>query len=364
MKRFVVLLTLAFTGTSLLANCSDGKPGNISSGIFFTADNPNIQYTGRIDFSNPKLPRAWAPGVYLKAKFAGTFCNVLVNDQAVGGNTFNYFEIIVDDTIMYRVQTTGNENVIKVVKDLANKEHTIVVCKNTEANIGYIEFKGLVCSELLTLPAKPVRKIECYGNSITCGTGSDQSSVKCGSGRWHDQHNAYLSYGPTTARALNAQWQLTSYSGIGLIRSCCNIAFTMPDIFDKLNLMPDGINWESNRYVPDVVTICLGQNDGIQDSVAFCSAYAKLLKNIRSKYLNAQLVCLTSPMADAKLTTVMKNYLTGVVGNLNASGDKNVHKFFFSRSFNSGCDNHPSLEEHKLIAGELTNYLKKLMNWD
>jgi hypothetical protein len=270
---------------------------------------------------------------------------------------------VVDDTLLYRVQTTAKENIIKVVKDLPDKEHTILVCKNTETNIGYIEFKGLICCELLPLPAKPLRKIECYGNSITCGTGSDQSAVKCGAGRWHDQHNAYLSYGPTTARALNAQWQLSSYSGIGLIRSCCELGFTMPDIFDKLNLLPNGISWDFSRYKPDVVTICLGQNDGIQDSVAFCSTYVKLLTNIRSKYPEAQLICLTSPMADAKLTATMKNYLTGVVDNMNTSGDKNVHKFFFSRRFNNGCDNHPNLKEHKLIAGELTNYLKDLMGW-
>ena len=30
---------------------------------FFAADHPMIQYTGRIDFTNPKLPRFWQPGV-------------------------------------------------------------------------------------------------------------------------------------------------------------------------------------------------------------------------------------------------------------------------------------------------------------
>ena len=37
--------------------------------VFFGADHPEIQYTGRIDFTNPKMPRFWTAGVYIKAKF-------------------------------------------------------------------------------------------------------------------------------------------------------------------------------------------------------------------------------------------------------------------------------------------------------
>jgi hypothetical protein len=35
---------------------------NGRSGKWYTADDPRIQYMGRIDFSNPQLPRFWAPG--------------------------------------------------------------------------------------------------------------------------------------------------------------------------------------------------------------------------------------------------------------------------------------------------------------
>jgi hypothetical protein len=55
--------------------------------------------------------------------------------------------------------------------------------------------------------------------------------------------------------------------------------------------------------------------------------------------------------------------LTIVANEAKKSGDKRVSTFFFSRSYNSGCDSHPSLAEHKLIAAELTAYLKELMHW-
>ena len=134
-----------------------------------------------------------------------------------------------------RLQTKGRINEI-IVEGLSEDNHTITICKNTEAGIGYLEFAGINCKKLLELPVKPVRKIEFIGNSITCGTGMDLSEIPCGKGQWYDQHNAYMSYGPLTSRALYAQWVLSSVSGIGLIHSCCNMNITMPQVFDKINM--------------------------------------------------------------------------------------------------------------------------------
>jgi len=48
---------------------------------------------------------------------------------------------------------------------------------------------------------------------------------------------------------------------------------------------------------------------------------------------------------------------------MNSSGDKKVYSYIFARQYSGGCDYHPSLEEHKLIAEELTTEIKKIMNW-
>lgn len=329
----------------------------------FTADNSFFQYTGRIDFSNPKMPRYWMPGVYVKAKFTGSHCTVLINDENPDPKTHNYIEIAVDDQQPLRMQLQTKQNEIEAGKGLTDGEHTIVICKNTEAGTGYIEFAGLKCQSLKKLPAEPSRKIECIGNSITCGTGSDQSEIPCGKGVWQDQHNAYMSYGAVTARNLNAQYHLTSVSGIGLMHSCCKLKIIMPEVFDKINMRGDSIAWNFKNYIPGVVTICLGQNDGIQDSTVFCNAYLALIKQIRLQYRKANIVCLTSPMADDKLVAVMKKYLTAIVNASNQLGDKKVSSYFFSKRYHNGCDTHPDLAEHQLIAGELTAYLKDLKKW-
>ena len=331
--------------------------------IFFAADNKNIQYTGRINFNNPVKPRFWQPGVYIKAKFEGTYCSIIVNDEIPGGASHNYLEVVVDDTLLFRLKTKGTTDTITVAKNLQNGTHTIAVCKNTEAGIGYLEFVGFLCNQILPMPEKPIHKLEFIGNSITCGTGSDISEIPCGQGLWQDQHNAYLSYGPTVARTLNAQWQLSSVSGIGLIHSCCNMTVTMPQVFDKINMRDNKVGWNFKNYQPDAVTVCLGQNDGIQDSVIFCSAYVDFIKKLRSHYPTAQIVCLTSPMGDAQLTAAHKNYLTGIVDYLSKNGDNKVSKYFFSKRFHNGCGDHPDLAEHAEIAKELSAYLQTFLGW-
>ena len=329
---------------------------------FFAADNPNIHYTGRIDFADVKKPRCWAPGVYLTVRFQGPACEVDITDEVLYGTSHNYVEIVVDG-VLARRQLPGKTNTLVVAQGLPDAPHVLTICKNTEAGIGYVEFTGLRCAKLLAPPARPARRIEFIGNSITCGMGADMAAIACGKGQWYDQHNAYLAYGPRTARALHAEWQLTAESGIGLMHSCCDKPNVMPQEFGTTDLRVGGLPWDFGRYQPDVVTISLGQNDGVQDSVQFCGAYLAFLKTLRVAYPQARLVCLTSPMADARLTAVLRHYLTGVVGAARAGGEANIDSFFFARSYNSGCSDHPSLAEQELIAGELTTYFKAALRW-
>lgn len=329
--------------------------------IFFEADHPYIQYTGRIDFTKTKLPRFWQPGVYITTKFIGPVCEVVLNDEELWGKNHNYVELIVDGKTI-RFQTKAKRDTIRI-GNLSTGEHSLVICKDTEANIGYLELVGIRCQQLIKPAARPVRNMEFIGNSITCGTGSDLSVVPCGKGEWQDQHNAYLSYGAITARTLNAQYHLSAVSGIGLMHSCCNMDIIMPPVFDKINMRNDTITWDFKNYQADVVTICLGQNDGIQDSAAYCNNYIAFIKQLRGYYPKATIICVTSPMADTQLAAFMKKTLTTIVNRMNKNGDKKVTNYFFSKQYHNGCDSHPDLAEHRLIADELTAFIRKKMNW-
>jgi hypothetical protein len=107
----------------------------------------------------------------------------------------------------------------------------------------------------------------------------------------------------------------------------------------------------------------LGQNDGVGDSIRYCDIYTKFIKTVRQKYPSADIVCLSSPMADEKLSAALQNYLTSITSEVNNSGDKKVYKYFFSRRYYQGCGTHPDMKEHEFIADELTAYLKLLKGW-
>jgi len=329
---------------------------------FYSANNSNIQYIGRIDFTNPKLPRFWQPGVYINFKFSGNRCEVILNDENLWGKNFNYLEIVLDGKAK-RIQTKTAKDTINLSEGLSDGVHTLTICKNTEANIGYLELVGIKCYELLKSDPKPKRKIEFIGNSITCAASSDMSEIPCGKGVWQDQHNAYMGYAAVTSRTLNAQYHLSAVSGIGLMHSCCSMDIVMPPVFDKVSMRNDTINWDFSKYQPDVVTVCLGQNDGIQDSTAFCDNYISFIEQLRAYYPKAELILLSSPMASGDLKNFMVSSLIAVKKKINSEGDKKVATFFFAKSYTGGCDYHPSLAEHTLIAKELTVAIRKIMKW-
>jgi hypothetical protein len=172
-----------------------------------------------------------------------------------------------------------------------------------------------------------------------------------------------MAYGPRVARALHAQWHLTAVSGIGLMHSCCKLEILMPQVFDKVQLRTDSIAWDFKKYQPDVLTVCLGQNDGVQDSTVFCERYIRFLGSLRKVYPRATIVCLSSPMADSTLNAVLRRYLPAIVSGARRRGDKKVYSFFYAKRYYRGCDTHPDLEEHGEMAVELGGYIKRLMRW-
>ena len=101
----------------------------------------------------------------------------------------------------------------------------------------------------------------------------------------------------------------------------------MPEVFDRMDNRGNQGDWDFRQYQPDVVTVCLGQNDGMAgDSTAFCGAYVRFVAHLRQVYPGARIVLLTSPMGNAELTAVLKKiYRSGLIQGF---GDARVDELF------------------------------------
>ncbi len=328
----------------------------------FPANHASIEYMGRVDYSDSTAPKFWQPGVQFTFTFTGDSCGIVLQDELLWGTSYNYIQLVVD-SVEKRLKLGKVLDTLWVTGNKEQKQHQVTVIKNTEAGMGFIAVKGVIARELRPVKESLKRKIEFIGNSITCGMGNDTTGIPCGKGQWFDQHNASKAYGALTANVLQAKYHLSSVSGIGLMHSCCGLKITMPQVFDKINLTGDSLQWNFNNYQPDLVSVCLGQNDGVQDSTVFVNNYVKFLKQLRVYYPKAQFICITSPMADDTLRTFLKGALNGVLQQLHKDGDTLVDSFVFEQSYTSGCDYHPSGSEHQQIAQQLTTFIRQKMKW-
>lgn len=333
------------------------------------ADNPNYLYTGRIDFSDKKAPQISWPGTSIKANFTGSSLAITLDDE-LGKNYFNIF-INGDYQHPYVLEAKKGEQIYVISTALKPGNHTLEVYKRTEGEEGATTFKGLVLdkgAKLLPPPARPVRRIEIYGDSITSGMGNEGADN--GVDHLLSEKNNYWAYGAITARNLNAELHTISQSGIGIMISW--FPFIMPQFYDQLSAVGDNDSkWDFSRWTPDVVVINLFQNDSwlidrekrlqpIPDDAQRVQAYIDFVRSIRAKYPKAPIICALGSM-DATANPKWPGYIEAAVARMKKeNNDQNLHVIFFEFT---GYEGHPRIAQHKANAEKLTAFIKQKMNW-
>ncbi|MCW8995873.1 MAG: GDSL-type esterase/lipase family protein [Psychromonas sp.] len=330
------------------------------------ADNNNIEYIGRFDFSNPKSVRFDWPGVQIRAKFEGTSCSIKLKD---GNNDYNIF---VDGRLHKIIQTTS-DTIYVLANGLQNKVHTLLITKRTEAIFGLATFEGFILDGGKDF-AKPdeleKRKIEFVGDSYFTGFGIDGDSPDCVFSR--ETENSYFSFGPQLARSLNADYSLVAISGSGVTKnygdSLRTSEFPLPYYYER-SCMNDSLSWDFTRWQPDVVVIRVGRNDYGQKPYPkremFRNAYLKLTMQIRNHYPKAHIFALCSSLRKDPHC----DYINSVVNELNGKNkDKNVHfvkiDFRLNPQRDFGCEKHPNRVGHKKIADFLEPIIRKELKWE
>lgn len=332
------------------------------------ADDENIEYIGRFDFSNTKSVKFDWSGVQIRTRFEGTSCSIKLKD---GNNDYNVF---IDGKLHKIFQTTA-DTIYVLANGLPDKVHSLLITKRTEALFGIGTFEGFILDGGKDLVEsfeiiKRKRKIEFVGDSYFTGFGADGNSSDCLFSR--ETENSYLSFGPQLARKLNADYSIVAISGVGVTKnygdSLRTSEYPLPYYYER-TCMNDSLLWNFSGWQPDVVVVRLGRNDYWQKPhpkrEMFRSAYLKFIKEIRKHYPKAQIFALCFPFRKDPHC----DYINSVVNELRSKNkDKYVHfikvdiKFNPDRDF--GCEKHPNRFGHKKIADFLEPIIRKEMGWE
>lgn len=369
-----------------------GEPADDLSPKTYAADDPRIQYTGRIDFSDPKTPTYSAPGVHLRVRFNGIAAAVEFEDQFVYDVNRNFYEVIVDDLPPVKLAPTKGTTRYTVASGLANTTHTVTFVKRTESALGWTKFKGVeIEGELIDPLPRPARRMIFIGDSITCGSGNEaaNNSGECyqdaygnGGGWGQPYHNNWMSYGAVTARTLGAEYHVTAVSGIGLVRNYSFLydARPLPEVYDLtfLELQQGSPQWDPQAFVPDVVVIALGTNDfspgdsprppmTVQE---FTAGYIPFVQKLRGYWPDAHIFAVSSPMLgdgwpspNDKYLTDQQTALANVEAHFQSGGDPNVHAYNTTKLYGDGCGTHPSVAQHQAMAAELGAFIQTTVGW-
>ena len=361
---------LLFVLSICIAGCSPLKVSTANKSVLLATE---LHPYGRFSFNDKKELELISSGVHFGFTFQGKGCKLYAANFSESGH--GYLQYVLDGVYMEgRIKVEGNNQSSVEIGSVNPGKHTLWIYKATEAQTGAIIIKEITGQGLVPLVKSTSPLIEFIGNSITCGAAADASQVPCGTGEYHDQHNAYQAYGPRVARAVGAEFMLSSVSGIGIYRNWNSDGPIMQEVYEKTALTANTVvQWDFKTYDPKIVSIALGTNDfsngdGMKprlpfDSAKFVSNYIRFVQLVKSKYPRAIVTLLSSPMLRDNNRTTLQNCLLQVKHIVDRTYPSNrpIQLYFFNPMQARGCSGHPSVEDHAILAQELIPFFKKLL---
>ncbi len=333
---------------------------------YIAPSDSKIQYTGRINFDNPNAPIFYWPGTYINAKFTGTSLTIKLDDTT-GDNFYNVF-INEDWDHPVIIDCQPGMADYPVAKNLPKAVHSVCLFRRTEGFSGPTTFLGFILDvgESLAPPdPKPRRKIEFYGNSITCGMGNEAPDHSVDDNNVH--RNNFKAYSAITARNLNAQYHCIAKSGIGIMISWFDM--TMPQYYYRLNPADPTSRWDFSQWTPDVVVINLFQNDSwliermnpVPTETDIIASHKQFVSTLRSHYPRAHIFCVLGCMDATAAGSPWPSYITQATQSFKQeNNDTRIYTYFFEYE---GFEKHPRVRHHQQMAEELTEVIRQTVGW-
>lgn len=297
-----------------------------------------------------------------------------VNDEAWKENFQPYMAVLVNGKLLKRFavsEGTAEYELYRSEKAEKVRIRLVKLSENAFSKVGVLSFSA--DGKLTATKPCSERRIEFVGDSITCGFGIEGKSV-CDNFKTSTE-NPLINYASLTANELGAEYQLTSWTAIGVYSNSVkdesvtepDNAWTMPVIYDYTDKAVDGMlgnepeMWEFSRFAPQLIVVNLGTNDkdftrGIPErTVAFENCYREFIAHIREKNPQAHIICALGAMG--------QELLPQVENAVKALADERITSLGFDvqrEEDGIGSEWHPSAVTHRKMADKLIAEIKRL----
>lgn len=296
-----------------------------------------------------------------------------VNDEGWKVNFQPYIAVLVDGKLSKRFalnEGTAEYELYRSEKAEKVRIRLVKLSENAFSKVGVLSFSA--DGKLTVTKPCSERRIEFVGDSITCGFGIEGKSV-CDNFRTSTE-NPLINYASLTANELGAEYQLTSWTAIGVYsnsvkddRTEPDDAWTMPVIYDYTDKAVDGMlgnepeKWDFSRFAPQLIVVNLGTNDkdftrGIPErTAAFENCYREFIAHIREKNPQAHIICSLGAMGQ-ELCPQVENAVKMLADERITSLGFEVQR----EEDGIGSEWHPSAVTHRKMADKLIAEIKRL----
>lgn len=317
---------------------------------------------------------AW-PASQLRVRFKGSALRASIEDQPLADALISNDLLALEldgKPLPKRALATGRHD-YTLVERIPFGEHTLVITKRTEANVGTITLHGFrqdADTQLLAAPVRRKRRIEVLGDSISAGYGAEGRGPGCS----YDaaQQDAAHGYAAVAADVLSAELVVQAWSGKGVLRNVdARDQDTLPMLYGRVlpALAEPRIALD---FAPHVIVVHLGTNDfaaGEPPAAPFVAAYLQLLLRLHAQSPAASFVLVVSPMINDQhpyphALRALRGDIVEVQTQATARGlEVALVDQVFVPGEPVGCHWHPSVAQHARFGAELAQRLRAELGW-
>lgn len=346
----------------------------------------NYRLGGRHTWQNGMLYLAYSAS-YLEFCCEGT-CTVtaeLISDGVPEGKEYTaWAAVFVNDEEQPSKRFELKKGTQTYTLYEADREEKVKIrlMKYSEAAFSSLGIKAIHVEDgVIHLPPQaPEKLIQFIGDSITCGYGIEGTvNVDVFN---TTQENPWNAYACRTARLLNTDFELISWSGNGIISHFVDetvneqrhdkpwmqelYPYSDRELEERIGKTEAELTVWNAEHEPDVIVVHLGTNDGSftrfikERNVLFVEGYVAFLKQIREQHKTAPIICMLGVMRQE-----LNDQVARAVALTRQQGDSNVYfiDIPLARDWDGlGTDNHPSPRTQEKMAELLAQYIHFLVD--